>query len=410
MKRTWLALCLLSWSVACTQPPPTADTPVGPPAPPPQAPTVRHEGIFPRDSNLQEVLGRHGVEPAQLHRLIAETEDVYNLHRVRAGNAYTYVTDLSGAFVSFRYEIDSKKYFRAVREGEQFLGQVVHYPLETKVAQLAGVLRESLWNTLLELGEDGTLVVRLAEILQWDVDFTAIQAGDWFKLVVEKRYKEGSFLEYGDILAVQFNSRGADFYGFRFPAPGSDQARYYDAKGQSLRKAFLKVPFHFSPRISSGFSYSRFHPILKKRRPHPALDFAAPYGTPVLASASGRVVFAGTKGGFGKFVQIRHPNGFTTSYAHLSKILVSAGRAVQQGQAIGKVGATGLATAAHLDYRIQDPRGRYLNPRKRIAWPSDKAVDKKYWSEFTAVKERFLAELTAIPLELPAPSGPVATD
>ncbi len=320
------------------------------------------------------------------------------------------MTDLSGAFVSFRYEIDSKKYFRAVREGEQFLGQVVHYPLETKVAQLAGVLRESLWNTLLELGEDGTLVVRLAEILQWDVDFTAIQAGDWFKLVVEKRYKEGRFLEYGDILAVQFNSRGTDLYGFRFPAPGSDQARYYDAKGQSLRKAFLKVPFHFSPRISSGFSYSRFHPILKKRRPHPALDFAAPYGTPVLASASGRVVFAGTKGGFGKFVQIRHPNGFTTSYAHLSKILVSAGRAVQQGQAIGKVGATGLATAAHLDYRIQDPRGRYLNPRKRIAWPSDKAVDKKYWSEFTAVKERFLADLSAIPLDLPAEPPVVVAD
>jgi len=167
-----------------------------------------------------------------------------------------------------------------------------------------------------------------------------------------------------------------------------------------LRKAFLKVPFNFSPRISSGFSYSRFHPILKRRRAHPAVDFAAPRGTPVLASATGRVVHAGRSGGLGKLVKIRHSNGYTTSYAHLSKILVKSGQMVQQGQRIGKVGSTGLATGPHLDYRIQTKSGKYLNPRKKISWPSDKPIDKKYWSDFVAVRDGFLDELMSIPTSM----------
>lgn len=400
------ALILTAWTAACgpTSPPPAEIVEPEPP-PEPRPKTILISGEFPRNSNLQELLGGLGLSPGELHRLIRDTRSVYNLHQVRAGNSYAYETRLSGEFVSFRYDVDAEKYVRVTRDGEGFRGEMIHHELETEIARISGVIRDSLWNTLLEMDEAPTLVVRLAEILQWDVDFTAVQPGDWFKLIVEKEYKEGRFLKYGKVLALQFNSGGKDFYGFRFVTPGSEKDRYYDLKGQSLRKAFLKVPFHFSPRISSGFSYSRFHPILKKRRPHLALDFAAPYGTPVLASASGRVVFAGVKGGFGKFVQIRHANGYKTSYAHLSKILVRAGRNVQQGDVIGKVGATGLATAAHLDYRIQDPRGKFLNPRKRIAWPSDKAVDKKYWSQFTAVADSFLAELNLIPLDLPPQSG-----
>ncbi len=413
-RHSWGWLCvLLLGSAGCGQSPqPNSETaPLAEPAPLPARPlTIVYKGEFPRNSNLQAVLGSYGFSAQDLHRLITDTRPVYNLHRVRAGNRYVYETDPGGSFHSFRYEIDDEKYFRAVREGDGFSGQIVHYPLETEVARLSGFLQDSLWNTLLQKGETPELVVLLAEIMQWDVDFTAIQAGDWFKLIVEKKYKEGQFSSYGRILAVQFNSRRKDFYGFLFQTPGTTKEHHYDVKGQSLRKAFLKVPFRFSPRISSGFSYSRLHPILKKRRAHPALDFAAPRGTPVLASARGRVVFAGVNGGVGKLVKIRHFNGFTTSYAHLSKIQVRSGQRVEQGQLIGKVGSTGLATASHLDYRIQDPRGRYLNPRKRIAWPSDRAVDKRHWSEFTAVTERFLAELEAIPLELPKDTPAVVAD
>ncbi|MFQ5739517.1 MAG: peptidoglycan DD-metalloendopeptidase family protein [Acidobacteriota bacterium] len=374
---------------------PSAELPEVVPDKPP-APDV-FEGVFAPDSTLQDVLFKFGFTSQQVHQLIQDTKSVYDLNRVRAGNKFIIRTLPSGRFQGFQYEISDEEYVRVEADGGRYVALREPYDFQLVVEEIYGALSGSLWDTLKSLGEEGRLVVDLAEILQWDVDFTAIQKGDWFKLVVEKRYREGRFVKYGHILTVQFNTGSRNFFGFLFQHPKTGKMQYYDENGNSLRKAFLKVPFHFSPRISSGFSYSRFHPILKKRRPHLGIDFAAPLGTRVLASANGTVVFAGWKGGFGKLVKIRHPVGFTTSYGHLSRILVKAGRKLQQGQVIGTVGATGLATGAHLDYRIQDKRGRYINPRKKISWPSDKPLDRRYWSEYTAVRQAFLEQLAAIP-------------
>jgi murein DD-endopeptidase MepM/ murein hydrolase activator NlpD len=250
-----------------------------------------------------------------------------------------------------------------------------------------------LWETLTELGEKEGLVMAMAEILQWDIDFTRVYEGDFFKLIVDKKFRHGELVKYGEIQAVQFNNAGKDFFGFRFVNPRDGKVGYFDQKGRSVRKAFLRVPFRFSPRISSGFSYNRLHPILKKRRPHLGLDFAAPKGTSVLASASGTVVVSGWNGGFGKFVKLRHGNGYQTSYGHLSRIRVKRGARVAQGQIIGNVGSTGLSTGAHLDYRVQDKRGVYLNPRKRIAWPSDRPVDKRYLDAYSAVRDGYSMQL-----------------
>ncbi len=351
------------------------------------------KGTLSRNSTVQDLLLGQSFSPQVVHELTRETRHIYNLDRVRAGNGYTMRISAAGQLESLRYEISDEEYLLAEWNGSEYAAARHAYEFDVKTEQLSARLDESLWSTLLELGEKDELVMDLAWILQWDVDFTAIQRGDRFKLVVDKKYREGKLVKYGDIHAVQFTTGGKDFFAFRFVLPESGKVKYYDAAGKSVKKAFLKVPFRFSPRVSSGFSYSRYHPILKRRRPHLGIDFAAPRGTPVLASANGTVTFAGRKGGFGNLVKLRHPNGFQTAYGHLSRILVKAGRKVAQGDVIGRVGSTGLATGPHLDYRVQDPRGRYLNPRRRIAWPSDKPLEDRYRSDFAAVREHLLFRL-----------------
>ena len=158
-------------------------------------------------------------------------------------------------------------------------------------------------------------------------------------------------MKYGEILAVQFVNRAGTYYAFLFENPQS--RGYYQENGDGVRRPFLRAPFAFDRRISSRFSHSRYHPILKIRRPHLGVDYGAPRGTPVLASADGTVISAGRKGGFGNLVRVRHPNGYVTGYAHLSRMDGRRGQRVKQGERIGRVGTTGLSTAPHLDYRVQ---------------------------------------------------------
>ncbi len=388
------ALLLLGLQPAPPAEPPVAQTAVEEQEVVERAPELRVvEERFPRNSTLQEVLFKHDLEPPDIHQLIEDTRDVYNLNRVRAGNRLQLGFLEDGRLQSLHYEISDEEFLDVRYSEDRYRAELGRHDFDVQVSEISAVMPDSLYHTLKRMGEGDQLIAELLEVLQWDVDFTALQAGDWFKVIFEKKFREGDFVKYGRILAVQFHTGGRDIYAFRFTNPETGTEKFFDAKGGSVRKAFLKVPFRYHPRISSGFSYARFHPNLKKRRPHLALDYAAPRGTAVLASASGRVVLAGWNGGFGKHVKIRHANGYTTGYAHLSRILVKVGQNVQQGQTIGRVGSTGLATGAHLDYRIQDRRGRYLNPRKRIEWPSDKPLDKRYWSEFVAVRDTFLERL-----------------
>ena len=342
---------------------------------------------------MQDLLLGQNFTTQVIHQLIEDSREAYNLNRVRAGNDYTMKISPGGTLESFRYQISDEEYLLAAWDGEHYESWRRAFEFDVRTETIQARIEESLWAALLEIGEKDQLVMDLAWILQWDVDFTAIQFGDSLRLVVDKKYRDGQLVKYGEIHAVQFTTGDKDFFAFRFVLPESGQVKYYDQNGKSVKKAFLKVPFRFSPRISSGFSPNRFHPILKRRRPHLGVDFAAPEGTSVLASANGSVTFAGWKGGLGKFVQIRHPNGYRTGYAHLSRILVKLGQKVGQGDVLGRVGSTGLATGAHLDYRVQDPGGRYLNPRGRIAWPSDKPLEERYRSDFAAVRDGLLLQL-----------------
>ena len=357
----------------------------------------RIEDVFPRNSTVQGVLLEFGFPPGAIHSLIQDVRPVYNLNLVVAGNRFAIERFADGTFKSFEYHIDDEEYLLVGYDSDGYYGTRHRHNFEVLVEEFYGEIQDSLWNTLVSQGETHRLVYFLHQILQWDIDFTLIQPKDSFKLIVEKKYLNGEFVKYGDIGAAQFNSGGRTFYAFLFENPETGKKRYCDEKGNAVRKAFLKVPFDFDPRITSRFSFSRYHPILKKRRPHLGVDYGAPPGTPVVASAAGAVIFAGRDGGYGKLLRIRHPNGYVTSYAHLSRIEVRVGQKVGQGQRIGRVGSTGLSTGPHLDYRVQDKRGRFVDPQKVSALPSDKPVNRRYWKEFVSVRDRLLNRLASIP-------------
>jgi murein DD-endopeptidase MepM/ murein hydrolase activator NlpD len=233
---------------------------------------------------------------------------------------------------------------------------------EVRVEAVHGEVRSSLFEAVEKTGESAQLVLDLAEIFSSDFDFTAdTRAGDRFRLLVEKRYAADTFVDYGRILVAQYISDGRALTGV-----GVEGARgrytFYDAAGLSLRKSFLKSPLQFS-RITSGFTYARPHPILGGTRPHLAIDYGAPVGTPVWAVADGSVTAAGWRGGNGISVTLRHRSGYSTMYNHLSRLGagVRPGARVSQKQIIGYVGSTGLSTGPHLDYRIAR-NGQFVNP------------------------------------------------
>jgi murein DD-endopeptidase MepM/ murein hydrolase activator NlpD len=367
---------------------------------PPEPEIMRFEDSFDNYSTVQDVLLKYNFSRQEAHRLVDETRPVYNLNRVMAGNSFL-IEFAAEEFASLRYEINDEEYLVVRREDERYVAERFKYDFEIRVEEFYGQIEGSLWKTLVSQGEDSSLVLQLIDILQWDVPFTQIQPGDSFKLIVEKKYRDGRFIKYGRIEAVEFRRGAKSFYAFLFEDPQSGKAQYYDNQGNSIRKAFLKVPFHFNPRITSSFTNSRLHPILKKRRPHLGVDFGAPTGTPVLASASGKVIFAGTLGGYGKTVKISHAGGMITSYGHLSKINVRNGQAVAQMDMIGRVGSTGLSTGPHLDYRVQDGKGRFVNPMNLVSLPSEHPIDSRYAEQFKQVRESFTLRLAAIPEHQP---------
>lgn len=361
----------------------------------------RIEQVIQRNSTLQEILLNVGFTAGEIHSLVQDVRPVYDLNRVVSGHRFVIERFADGTLHNLEYHIDDEEYLLVRSELDQYIASRKKHDFQVVVEEFYGEVDRSLWDTLVSQGETAQLVLALHQILQWDVDFTAIQPRDSFKLIVEKKYLDGEFVTYGRVLAVQFISGARTFDAFLFENPKSGEPSYYDRKGNAVRKAFLKAPFHFDPRITSSFSYSRYHPILKRRRPHLGVDYGAPVGTSVLASASGTVIFVGRDGGYGKLVKIRHPNGYVTSYAHLSRIDVRRGQRVKQGEQIGRVGSTGLSTGPHLDYRVQDKNRRYINPQKVTALPSDKAVEQQYFDQFVSIRDELMQRLAFIPESAP---------
>lgn len=354
-----------------------------PSAPEPAAPQrdVRQGNV--RKGDTASVLFRDVLTPQQVQELAARSRSVFPLTRLCAGQPYELCT-VDGAFESFVYEIDAEERLVVRREDGAFLvvREPIAYTVETSLVQ--GTIRSSLFETVGDLGESPELAIRLADIFAWDIDFILdVREGDWFQAIVERRFREGKPAGYGSILAAQFANQG-NLYDAVLYQDGDRSPSYYDRGGNSLRKAFLRAPLAFT-RISSGYSKRRFHPITKTWKAHPAIDYAAPHGTPIKAVGAGTVVDRGYTSGNGNYVRVRHNSTYETLYLHMSSFArgVHRGSRVTQGEVIGYVGSTGLATGPHLCFRMYK-NGTPVNPYgvKQVA---DDPVSRENMPEFEAL-------------------------
>jgi len=343
----------------------------------------------PAGENFMAALEKFGLSAQEAANASAAAQHAFNLRQVRAGNTITVGRSVEGALREIDYKIDTERILKIVPESDGFSAQVKDIPMHTDTVAVLGRVDDSLFNALEDAGESAELALRLAQIFGYDLDFyTDPRKGDTFRIVVEKKkYANGQTAGYGKIFAAEYDNGGKKYQALLFHDPDGRPA-YYSADGKSLQKAFLRSPLKFGAPVTSHFSKARFHPILKTYRPHLGTDYGAPVGTPVQTIGSGRVLFAGRKGGEGNMVHVAHTNGYETMYLHLSRMYVRTGERVEIGKTIGLVGSTGLATGPHLDFRILQ-KGQYRNFEKLGLPPAD-PVSKKNWPEFAEVREKWL--------------------
>ncbi|MBN2321484.1 MAG: M23 family metallopeptidase [Acidobacteria bacterium] len=350
------------------------------------------DGVFKRDQTVSEVLTEHGLSGGLVQQIIDCARPDYNLARVKADYPYYIRFDEQDRFHDFRYTIDADRYITVYYDSDQdrLVSVIKNFPFEIRVEEVSGVIESSLFETIANIGEKDNLAWNLEDIFSSDIDFYIdIRKGDCFKAIAEKKYLDGEFSQYGEILAASFINDGTKITGFLFEDKNGKPA-YYDPEGKALKKSFLKSPLKYT-RVSSGFSLARRHPITKKVQPHLGVDYAAPTGTPVRAVGNGRVTFAGRKGANGNMVHLSHPKGYETLYLHLSRFTVKSGAHVSQGDVIGYVGSTGLSTGPHLDFRIRR-YGKALNPLRMIFPPGDPVPPEKF-EQFARVRDSWMDRL-----------------
>jgi len=339
-------------SVKPTEPNPSALE--GPPSQEPPYQVV--EGRVKEGSTLFKSLTEKDIPPRLIDLVVSKLKPYVNFKKIKGGY-YRFITDVNGELVKFIYEAGPTDVYEVEKDVQGYIAHRKEISLETFLVKVAGEIHSSLFEAMEDAGEQDTLALDYADILAWEIDFYLdVRERDRFKVVVEKKYKENQFIQYGPILAVEYQRGEKIIRGIRY------HDAYYDEKGLSLKRAFLKTPLRFN-RISSRFSRARKHPILGGVRPHYGVDYAAPPGTPVWAVADGAVVSCGWHEGYGKQVILRHRNGYSTYYGHLSGYApkIRGGAQVKQKQVIGYVGSTGLSTGPHLDYRLVK-EGRFRNP------------------------------------------------
>lgn len=326
---------------------------------------------------IAKILQRYELPITTIKDIILSLRNKVNLSKCRVGDK-VYITKSNDKFVSLKYEHPKSTWCM------DSLMRVFQLEEIAKFIYLQGAIKKgSLWDDVISVGGTPQLVSQFAnEVFPWDIDFnTQLQKGDEFEILVIGKYIEDRFIGYDKIIFARYMSKKKEFIGIYY---SGSEAGYYNLEGNSLRRAFLKSPIRYF-RISSGFSHSRLHPILRKRIPHLGVDYAAPTGTPVSSIGRGKVIFAGWKKGFGNQVVIQHPNGFKSYYAHLARLnkMVHKGKQVTQGEVIGWVGSTGLSTGPHLDFRIQQ-RNTWVNPLKIVSPPDEPLKGKRleYYKDY----------------------------
>ncbi|MBE1423424.1 murein DD-endopeptidase MepM/ murein hydrolase activator NlpD [Desulfomicrobium macestii] len=345
---------------------------------------------------------------SEIYSLCNESKDFYPLDSLRAGQPWTMIYS-NKALIGLEYEIDSNERLvvSLTDSGYEFRREAIPYEMETK--SVSGVVESSLFGAVTSAGESEELAIRLGNVFAYDVDFTRdLRTGDSFRVIVEKKFREGKFVGYGQLMAASFTNQGQTYHAYQYTDKKGNTA-YYDEKGRPLRKAFLKSPLPFT-RISSGYSMSRMHPILKYRRPHQGIDYAAPTGTPISTVADGIIAQVGSNKSQGRFVRVIHSNGYETIYNHMSKFAKASkkGAKVKQGQTIGYVGSTGYATGPHLDFRMRQ-NGKLINPLKLKTMPADPIASKEmpaFKAAVAAYMEQLEEPVQSASLEQPSTPNP----
>jgi len=343
------------------------------------------ESAIERNESLYIILSRHGVSPEKIYQIQKEAAGQINLARMIPGQEYKLYKGENSeveAFVWRRSDTD----YSIIRWNNDITIENGTIPVDVKMSAVSGVIESSLANAIYQQGVSQKLIVELANIYAWTVDFYGLRKSDRFKAVYENRYVDDEYIGIGTIHAAEFVHRGDMKRAYYFD--NGEQSGYFDEDGNSLRRAMMRVPFEYNPRISSGFSRSRMHPILNRRRPHYGTDYAAPTGTPILAAGDGVVTEAQRRGGNGNIVQIKHNSVYKTAYLHMSRFGpgIRAGVKVKQGQVIGYVGQTGLATGPHLCYRLYK-NGAPLNSVS-YDFPPDEGLRAEFMNEFMVEVQR----------------------
>jgi murein DD-endopeptidase MepM/ murein hydrolase activator NlpD len=376
------------------------------PAPAAAAATPAHDVALPADAivvssrvtggaTLASILRAQQVASDDVSALVEQAGALFDLRKVRANQPYRLERLGTGALRRFDYEIDGDRLLRVTKAPGAAPEAVVLPIAKTRTsARVSGHIERgapSLVSAMEVAGETIELTLAVAEIFGGEIDFsTELQPGDRFDITVEKQFRDdagGAFAGYGPIAAAEFVNAGRRLRAIRF-TPAGGQPGYYDERGMSMKRFFLASPLKFNPVVTSAFSRSRLHPILKEYRAHLGVDYRAPAGSPVVAVADGFVVSAGNAGGAGRLVHLRHANGFESEYLHLSSIAVRAGAHVRQGELVGRVGSSGLATGAHLDYRLKK-NGAFINPvTAHRSMPPGEPVPASQMVAFAQVRER----------------------
>ncbi len=345
------------------------------------------------NNTFYQVMTAINVPGPEIMDIVKKARPVFNLTSLKTDSVLKAFT-IDGRLQKIEYKFSDYEYLLVERDPDGVMAaRKEELPHETREVVVSGTIENSLYEDALKAGADPQAVVALTDIFAWDIDFASdIHKGDTFKLLSEMLYVEGVPVKTGRLLGAEMENGGKRYAAIYYEGKGGKG--YYDEKGRSLKKTLLKSPLRFR-RITSTFSRGRYHPILKRYRPHHGIDYGAPVGTPIESAGSGVVRHAGWKGGYGNYIEIKHSNGYSTAYGHLSRIGkgIRAGAKVDQGQVIGFVGSTGLSSGPHLHYEVK-VAGRLINPLSVKSLPGV-PIPKKEMQQFAAVRDGIQHKLTS---------------
>ncbi len=363
----------------------------------PEALTTRPMTIVSKDytvkggDSLARIFNKLGYSPATLHNVMQLGSDVSLLKNIKPGQTLHFTENLQGKCLSIAYELNRVKTLNILTSENNFSFFLAEKTVEVAHSTTSSEINNSLFYDGKEAGLSDKTIMELANIFGWDIDFSqGLRQGDSFSLLYETKHIDGERIENGNILAAEFINRGSKYQAVRF-VDKTGHAEYFSPDGKSIRKTFLRNPIDFA-RVSSRFNLRRNHPVLNRIRAHKGVDYAAFTGTPIKSTGDGKIIFRGVKGGYGRVVIVQHGQKYSSLYAHMSKYgRYKNGSRIKQGQVVGYVGQSGLATGPHLHYELR-VNGVHRNPLT-IKFPAAKPIDKRLLAQFKQQTSPLLSQL-----------------